>query len=330
MKVTNVMGLPKALVEACTSDYKYTPHRYSVTAISSGAMQTVLKRKFDDKIEQDVSDMVWLLFGKAVHSVLENSASEGTAEQKLATKLTIVDTETKDAFPVTISGIFDCKEQEGEIVDYKTASTWKVKFGDFSDHEEQITGYAWLYEQTKREKITKGRVVYFLKDYSKGDYLRDPSNPRNAVYVHEFDITEKMKIDWYDKMYKRVLEIEKAFAGDTLPKPCSEEERWCKKGKFAVKKKKTDAKALKLFDTIEEAEDYQKDGCYIGNVIEARPEQNKMCEEYCTCNTFCPFYAEYMKRKTEITYIDKMHKDGDKVEGTQELSLEGDEHEFDI
>ena len=70
MRITNKYGLPQAFVKMAESDYEYRPKRYSVTSILKGIRETLLERRHHNEIEVDVSDMVWALFGTAVHEIL--------------------------------------------------------------------------------------------------------------------------------------------------------------------------------------------------------------------------------------------------------------------
>ena len=53
-------------------DYKFEPNEYRVTQLLKGIRETILERRHYHEIEQDVSDMIWLLFGTAVHSIIEH------------------------------------------------------------------------------------------------------------------------------------------------------------------------------------------------------------------------------------------------------------------
>ena len=73
MKITNNMKLPQPFVDAVNSDYQYRDKRYSVTTLLKPTREIMLMRRHNEEISQDVSDMIWSIFGTAVHSVLENS-----------------------------------------------------------------------------------------------------------------------------------------------------------------------------------------------------------------------------------------------------------------
>ena len=124
MKFTNQLNLPQPFVSAAESDYRYTPKRYSATALLKGVRQYILERRHDDEITEDVSDMVWAVFGTAVHGILESAQETDTQlkENKL-----VVDMPNG----YQLSGIFDLYDDAtGTVTDYKTASVWKVKFGE--------------------------------------------------------------------------------------------------------------------------------------------------------------------------------------------------------
>ena len=86
MKITNEHNLPEAFVEMAKQDYEYKEGQYSVTSLLRGLRETILLRRYHDDIEQDVSDMIWLLFGTAIHTILEN---QETGEHEKKEKYTI-------------------------------------------------------------------------------------------------------------------------------------------------------------------------------------------------------------------------------------------------
>ena len=75
-KITNKLNLPKQLVDLISSDYQPKEHQYSCTTILKPTRQVILERRHNDEIEQDVSEMVWCIFGILAHSVIENSQED--------------------------------------------------------------------------------------------------------------------------------------------------------------------------------------------------------------------------------------------------------------
>ena len=60
MIITNNLNLPQPLVDMAQSEYKLKPNEYRVTSLLKGIRETILERRHQDEIEQDVSDMIWL------------------------------------------------------------------------------------------------------------------------------------------------------------------------------------------------------------------------------------------------------------------------------
>ena len=95
MKVTNKHNVPETLVSLATRDY-YTKGRadYSVTEIISPPRIQRLRRKHNEEMEQDVSDMLWQLLGSALHVVAERGAERsGVVLLHRGVELTVVDDE---------------------------------------------------------------------------------------------------------------------------------------------------------------------------------------------------------------------------------------------
>ena len=56
--ITNKLGLPQPFVDAVTSDYRYRPHRYSVTEVLGGTCEAILKRRHQGESDEDVADRI--------------------------------------------------------------------------------------------------------------------------------------------------------------------------------------------------------------------------------------------------------------------------------
>ena len=281
MKITNKLNLPQPFVDAATSEYTYTPKRYSVTSLTKGVREAILQHRHNDEVEQDAADMVWLVFGKAVHTILENAADtpglevEGRLEKDMG-----------DGY--TLSGIFDLYNPHTKTVsDWKTASTWKVIFNDWTDYEKQLAIYAWLLNESGKP-CTRGEIVAILKDHSKTEASRKSDYPQLPVHVQAFDFTP----EYLEKVAEMVREnfeaIKYAETLEDFDLPmCSEEERWHKPDKWAVKKPGV-KKAVRLLDSREEAQAYianHKEGYKLE--IEYRPGEDTKCLRYCSVAQFC-------------------------------------------
>ncbi len=138
--VTNVHGLPEALVRAVANDpYSNGGADISVTTLIDAPQIRRLKKRHADAITVDVSERIWTLLGQAVHTILERAAlqSEGmVAETRLFATVK----------GWTLSGQFDVMALEtGVLSDYKVTSTAKVT--DLDKWTQQLNILRWLAHQ---------------------------------------------------------------------------------------------------------------------------------------------------------------------------------------
>ena len=74
MKLTNKHNLPQTFVNVLKRPtYSKGRANLSVTQLINSPKIVALTQRFQDELEEDVSDMVWSLFGSAVHAVLEET-----------------------------------------------------------------------------------------------------------------------------------------------------------------------------------------------------------------------------------------------------------------
>ena len=187
MKVTNKHNLPQALinfVNAQQNDHVYKPKRYSVTEILNPVRLIMLERRHDDEIEQDVSNMVNLIRGQAVHYIAESHDTSGNSEIKLEQPI-------RDGY--VLSGRFDLyNEEEFAIEDYKDTSTWKIIFGDFEDWRLQGLMYAWMLRK-QGKLVFKIRFHALLKDWTARELrlaqLKNSFYPERSIWTWEMDVS---------------------------------------------------------------------------------------------------------------------------------------------
>lgn len=283
MKINNKLNLPRPFVSAVTKEYEYKDKQYSVTTILKDVREILLTRRHNNEIEQDVADMIWLIFGTAVHKVLEDSKE--------------ADTEFKEEHFVEevqngykLSGQADLYNVETKTVtDYKTCSVWKVIHDDWDDYKKQLLMYAWAFKKMGFE-VDKGQIVAVIKDYSKTKAKVDNNYPQFPVYKKIFNFAKQdfEEIETYIK--EKFTEIAKYenVPDEKLP-ICSEEARWNNGDKYAVKKK-GNKRALRVYDTLEEAEAHLKQDDSLE--LEIRKGEDKKCMEYCSCYQFCKYWKE--------------------------------------
>lgn len=288
MKITNKLGLPSPFVSMAQSDYIYEHNEYRVTSLLKGVRETILERRHADEIERDVSDMVWMLFGSAVHSILEKhqESEHEIKEERIKIKIG----------KYILSGQFDLyNDKTGVVTDYKTASVWKIIYGDFADWRRQILIYAYMLRQIGFD-ARAGQVVAFLKDHSKRDAKIKSNYPQYPVEVVRFNFTDDDFVECEEWLTNKFAEIEAAESMSDLALPlCTPEERYNNGTKYAVMKRGRKT-ALRVLDSEEEAEQWIMEGS--GDWIEIRPGEDKKCMDYCAVNQFCDYWRNIAERRT--------------------------------
>lgn len=288
MQITNELNLPQALVDACDVSPHNAPNTVSATTLKSGVREILLTKRHWEEMTDDVSNRIWTLFGTAVHSLLEKEAPETFVEERFEEQI--------GKYKVT--GRLDCYDMKNKIIfDYKTATTWKYKFGDFSDWKFQGLVYAWLLRKAGLE-VKECRFVAMFKDFSKIKAVTESGYPTKPIYVYQFDVTDLDLEEIEKKIIAKVEELERCenLPDDELPL-CSDEERWTKAPKFAVMKKGRKT-AVKLCDDRKSAESYIN---AVGGdlYIEERKGSDGKCEGYCGCCEFCSYWQENYNKSVE-------------------------------
>ena len=86
MKITNKKNLPEPMLNYVKSDLQEPRDNVvRVTDLNKGVREILLNKRHYSDIEQDVSDMIWLFFGTALHSVVD--AAEEQSHQIKETRL---------------------------------------------------------------------------------------------------------------------------------------------------------------------------------------------------------------------------------------------------
>lgn len=301
MKITNKYNLPEQLVNLVNSEYKPTPQQYSCTTILKPTRQIILERRYQDLIEQDVSEMIWMIFGIAVHSIIENS-SEGEGQFKEEKLKVDLGKYSKELEGYKLSGRSDLIDLlEKKIIDWKTCSAWKVIYKDFEDWRKEMLIYAWAVKDMGLE-INSGEAIAFIKDFNKTKSKTEIDYPDLPIYVKKFKFTDKEFEEIQNYIINKFLEIKanEDVTDEELPM-CSLEERW-NDGDSYIVKKIGNKRATKIHQTLEEAQkhlDSLEDKYPHTYEIETRKGIDKKCLEYCSCKEFCPYYrSKYMEEKT--------------------------------
>jgi len=282
MKITNKLNLPAPFVAMAQRDYDYELNEYHVTSLLKGIRETLLERRHADEIEQDVSDMVWLLFGTAVHNILEKYECNSDELQEERIKINFGD--------YVLSGKFDLYSDNAKIVtDYKTASVWKIIYGDYKDWRQQLLIYCYMLRQIGFD-AQAGQIIAFLKDHSKREAKQNRGYPQYPVQVIPFNFIENDFVEcekWLNNKFAEIKACEN-LPDDELPL-CTPEERYNSGETYAVMKKGR-KKALRVLDNMQDAEQWMEQNG--GDWIAVRPGEDKKCIDYCSACKFCNYYNE--------------------------------------
>lgn len=283
MKITNSLGLPEPFMDAVTREYTYTDKRYSATSILGGVREAILKRRYHDEITDDVANMIWLIFGTAVHSVLENAQETETQLKENKLEMTMEN-------GYTLSGIFDLYDDAtGTVTDYKTASVWKVVSGDWEDYRKQCLIYVVLLRSLGFD-AWRGEIVALLKDHSKTKAKIDKSYPQYPVHKVSWLFTNDEIADMERWLNERFREIERceSLPDHELPL-CADSERWHKPDTWAVIKT-GNKRATKVHGDEESAQihaDNLTESTGKPHHVEYRRGEDMKCLEYCSVREFC-------------------------------------------
>lgn len=289
MNITNRFNLPEAFLSfARNGKYDRGNSDISVTTLIDSPRVNILKQQRKDEIETDVSDMIWPLFGTAVHHMLESSTPKGnvTMEERLFV----------DINGWTVSGQIDHQEEIGGFIhlsDYKVTSVWSVIYGK-EDWVNQLNCYAHMVRLAKGSDVRSTRIVAILRDWQRREAQFKPDYPQAPVAVVDIPLWDAAKAQAY--MEERVhLHQQAQMVWDTQEAvvECTDEERWTKPDTYAVMKI-NGKRAVRVFSDLEDAEDHvneldpYKKGFYY---IQPRKGSRTRCEQYCAVSEFCTQWA---------------------------------------
>ena len=290
MKLTNKFNIPQTFMNVLDRPtYSKGKAHLSVTQLLNSPKIVALTKKFEDEIEQDASDMVWSIFGSAVHNVLEHGKDENhIVEQRIH----------KEYEGWSISGAIDLQviNPDGiDVKDYKTTTVWAVMNEKF-EWEVQLNIYAGLVEDVKRIPVTSVGIVAIIRDWNRRESTTREGYPEAPIKELPIRLWSKEERDAF--IASRIaLHSACEFALETdgeLP-DCTPEEMWEKPTVWAVRKT-GNKRAHSLYETEELATAAIAD---LGSnyEIEVRKGERTRCENFCPVNTWCTQYKTYVKEQ---------------------------------
>lgn len=289
MKLTNKHNLPETFINVIKRPtYNKGDVHISCTELLNSPRIVQLKHKHWDELEQDASEMVWALFGSAVHGILEHGKDDHhIVEERLFV----------DFHGWKMSGAIDLQEVNKDgiaIRDYKVTGAWAVQ-NQKLEWDWQLNVYAWMVEKVKGANVSDLAIIAIIRDWSARDAETKEGYPQAPVVtipipLWSFEEREKFVIS---KLEEHSAAL---FAKETeseLPL-CTPEQMWEKPAVWAVIKE-GGVRAKSLHASQEEAEL----SCPKGYVVQHRPGERTRCKSFCQVSKFCTQYQSFLESQNE-------------------------------
>ena len=288
MQYTNNHKLPDAFVNFAKRDkYSKGDADISVTTLIDSPRVRLMKEHYASNMTTDVVDMIWPLFGTAVHHILDQDDGEDVIREE---RLFYSDGEW------VLSGAIDHQritDNSIEITDYKVTSVWSVIYGK-PEWENQLNTYAFLVQKSKGIKVSRLQICAILRDWNRRDADNKPDYPQAPVVTIDVPMwTEQQRIRYvherlaYHKGAQITYDMEEELEDKFIS--CSKEERWSKPDTWAVKKKGL-KRAMRVFDNVNDANDFSA-AQTVPTEIEYRAGEHTRCKgNYCGVAEFCSQY----------------------------------------
>lgn len=296
MKLTNNFGMPETILNVIARpQYSKGKANMSVTELLNSPRIVQLKRKHWDELTEDAADMVWSIFGTAIHNILEHGKGDAhVVEERIHAELD----------GMHISGAIDLQEltPEGIILsDYKTTSAWAV-MNEKQDWHNQLNSYAYLVESAKKIPVCKLQIIAIVRDWSRRDAATREGYPKAPIVVIDIPL-------WPFDQRQDYIRLRISLHGDALFEmetdgempDCTPEEMWEKPTSYALKKD-GNVRAKSVHETREAADaalaaatEKAKKGEKF--LIEVREGDRTRCSSFCQVAGMCGQYQKYLSTK---------------------------------
>lgn len=290
MILTNKHNLPQTFVNVIRRPtYSKGGAHLSVTEMIDSPRVVALKRKHWKDIEVDASEMVWSLFGSAVHGILEHGKDDNhIVEERLHIE--------HEGW--RLSGAIDLQEIDEDggvhIKDYKVTGAWAA-MNQKREWDYQLNIYAWLVEKVKNKKVKSIQIIAILRDWSGRDASLKEEYPQAPIVAIDIPLWSMEEREAFISERIR-LHSEAYFESDSDGEiaECTPEETWEKPTTYAVKKEGA-VRAKSVHSTREHAEAALPPSGYF---IEVREGERTRCEKFCQVSRFCSQYQSYLQEKS--------------------------------
>ena len=296
MKLTNIHSLPETIINIIRRPtYSKGKANMSVTELLNSPRIVQLKRKHWDDLTEDAADMVWSIFGTAIHGVLEHGKGDNhIVEERIHIELD----------GMHISGAIDLQEVEPDgiiVSDYKTVGAWSV-LNEKQDWHNQLNSYAYLVEAAKKVPVKKLQIVAIVRDWNRRDAATREGYPKAPIVVIDIPLWPFAHREAYvrDRISLHGDAFFEMETGGEMPE-CTPEECWEKPTVYALKKD-GNVRAKSVHETREAAEtalaaatEKAKKGEKF--LIEVREGDRTRCSSFCQVAGMCSQYQTYLSTK---------------------------------
>jgi len=292
MKITNFNNIPLPIYRAILHNWydgKNAKHFVSATELIKPIKIIVLEKRHRTEIVEEASDLIWSLMGSAMHKVLEKSEWEQSLnEERLFAKVN----------GKIISGGVDLYEKE-TISDFKFTSVYSYIYRSrMKEWQQQLNIYSYLYQKAGFP-VEKLQIIAIFRDWSRIKRKFEKNYPKQ-IEIIPLKLWPLAETEQFISDRLHQIQLALKASDDQIP-CCSASERWQDPTRYAVMKK-GNKRALRVFDTMEQAElliSFHKDNKKLS--IETRESIPKRCMDYCIVNKFCNFYQHYMNQIQEAS-----------------------------
>lgn len=281
-KLTNVLGLPDAIVRAVAHDeYTAGDGRISVTSLISPPQLVALRRKHADELTEDASERIWLLLGQCAHDILHRANVDALTELRLSI----------DVDGWRVSGQFDrlALYPDGLLQDFKVTSSWAVipregsgTAGVKPEWEQQLNLYRLLIE-SHGGQVGRMEIIALLRDWSQFRAKGSATYPQRQVAVLRVPVWDRERAWAY--LRERVALHKAAMAGEVPD--CTTADQWRRPDTWAHMRKGRKS-AIKLHATQADAEHAVEMDVKPGAFVQHRSGVGIRCQSYCPVRSVCP------------------------------------------
>ncbi len=301
MKLTNRYNLPDAIVSAIRRDPYQRVADISSTSLIMPPRIFQLRKRYDDQIEEDVSDRIWALLGQIGHKILERADDyEAFHEETLTIEVkgwkvscttdSYRTKRLKNYSPSEVNGVCEYEDIPPIIQDYKFVKIGAHAF-PHPEWEQQLNVNAHIWRE-HGFPVEKLEVVMIFKDWSKIQAERQGKDYPKPVIIKDIPI-------WSHKDAARQIEAWvlahqlAANVRDELLPFCTPEDQWRQPTKWAVMSSRSPAKATKICKSEQEANEWimEKPGGQRSRYyVQIRPGGPLRCTHFCDVRPFCNQY----------------------------------------